>query len=204
MWLEIALSSGVISAVCGSILAINKIFPTETKRFLSIVRAEAMARIPIKPKRPTVELALHAGVEVDIKWWDEEFAKLERAIPDKNWYQLMESKAKAMSMSTTAELDGAITLERLRAWQYLGIKQVTSGSTTFYVDNMLNSQFGLDDAEAEEKLKMQLLAFERANYGNDCEFCEYEEVHTYASPRARRYKTNECWTCAEVKMGIGI
>jgi len=279
MWIELALASGAISAVCGSILAINKIFPAETKRFLRIVQAEITARIPSKPKRPTLEVALHAGVEVDIKWWDEEFDKLQRAIPDKGWARMVESKVDVINTPTMAE----ITRADLLRWHAHGVKQVTQGDFTFNVSNLLNSHAALSKVEAEKKLKEQLVEFERvkhemsrkapssadatppglphslreaqnagvplekararsvvafqaapgahamprpvsiqarsrienaatwdglvqavswtnlmiAKHGRpeECEFCEYEEVHTYADPYVKRYKTEQCWEC---------
>lgn len=285
MWIELALASGAISAVCGSILAINKIFPAETKRFLRIVQAEITARIPNKPKRPTVEVALAAGSDVSMKWWDEEFAKAERAIPTASWAQQVSGAIKNVSVPTMSE----ISLENLRRWSAGGVVEVTQGDFTFNVRGMLNSLAVLSEGEAVLKLKNDMVEFERAKLdnvrrnphhsdatppgkqislreaeesgvslqaaqkeclrcfaadsrlknvpqqisvkmresidvsssynsliaavawgklmlekhgyvaGEECEFCEYEEVKTYASSNVKRYKTSPCWECQSDK-----
>ncbi|AWY05069.1 hypothetical protein SEA_HORTUS1_91 [Microbacterium phage Hortus1] len=158
MWLEAMYASMSIAGMCGVALGINALFPAETKRFLRIVRAEIGSRVPARRKRLTLEVALHTQAEVDLKWWDEEFAKLERAIPGKNWYQMMGSKIDSMAVPTAAE----ITRGDLVRWKAGGVTQVTQGDLTFNVSSVLDSHIALSERRAEEKVREELVEFERA------------------------------------------
>lgn len=273
MWLEAMYASMSVSGVCGAVLAINALFPAETRRFLRIVRAEIGARVPSRRKRVTLEVALHTQAEVDLKWWDEEFAKLERAIPGKNWYQMVESKIDSASKAVTDPAPP--TTEELDRWNGAGVQRVQSGGMTYYLgmDRMkaevveferARHEAAIRDArnadatppglpyslrEAQEagvslaKARARTLgAFQdapgahaiprplyvriRSNienavtwnalvqhtaWGNlilakhgapdECEFCEYEEIHTYASPHVKRRKVSECWECKDSDPG---
>lgn len=87
----------------------------ELRRVGRIVRANVGAILP--KKRPTLEIALHADLDVDMKWWDEEFAKLDRKAPTDQWLRWAERR-----VPTVAELD---------RWSGVGITSVTDGDLTF-------------------------------------------------------------------------
>lgn len=192
MWLEAMYASMSIAGVCGVTLGINALFPAETKRFLRIVRAEITAKIPMKRKRPTVELALHAGVEVDIKWWDEEFDKLQRAIPDKGWARMVGSKIDAINAPTTAE----ITVGDVNRWLAHGVKEVAHGDFTFSVGGLIKTQ----ERIAHEIEQFEAKPVEEEEEG--CDSCEYQEVHTYTGKAAKRYRTLKCGDCQRKSAAI--
>lgn len=276
MWLEAMYASMSVSGVCGAVLAINALFPAETRRFLRIVRAEIGSRVPLRRKRITLEVALHTQAEVDLKWWDEEFAKLERAIPGRDWARMVNEQIRAadeqIQAANKAVLDPAPpTTEELDRWSAAGVQSVQSGGITYYLgmDRMKAELVELERARHEAAIRdarnadatppglpyslreaqeagvslakareRTLGAFRdapgvhaiprplyvriRSNienaatwsalvqytaWGNlilvkhgapdECEFCEYEEIHTYASPHVKRRKVSECWECRD-------
>lgn len=180
MWLEAALASLSISGLCGSALLANKLFPTEVKRFLRIVQAEIESRLP--KKRPTIEIAMHADLEVDMTWWDEEFAKLDQPILTDSWADTRKSQQDAIyDMMVRISEHSAPTTAEFNSWIDRGIQTVTKGDVTYDVSAMSNVVAQPREPEPDAPV--------------DCEFCEYKEVHTYTSLAVRRYKVGLCWEC---------
>lgn len=128
IWLELSLASGAISAICGSVLAINKIFPAETHRFLRFVSAEIGAFAgPAKPGRKSLETIARLEIEVDMQWWDKQFDKLKKvtAPPVKTAMLTYTDEMANMHASTLAELE---YLEKRM------VSSVSQGSITYHYD----------------------------------------------------------------------
>lgn len=185
-WLEL-IPAGLVIIGVGGVTVPFCLFPQEGKRLLRMIRAEITAKLG-NVKRPSIEIALHADLEVDMKWWDEEFAKLERAIPDASWSNYIASRVINPDAPTLSELE--------RLHKRTGTKSVTDGDVTYSFSNLASAhQAGwMSLYEMRKKLEEELLKFER-DREKECEFCQYEEVLTYTAPCVKRYKTEECWEC---------
>lgn len=181
MWLEAMYASMSIAGLCGVTLGVNALFPKEVKRLGRIMRAQLGSRFKVKPKRPTIEIALHAEVEVDMKWWDEEFAKLKREIPTDGWSKWMDSQLVVMDEINKVSAEKA-RLDAERSFR-AGIVGLTDGNVTYHYAPQ-KSQGGYIPPKTHARPKVE-----------ECEFCEYKEIHTYSDPYVRRLKTTKCWEC---------
>lgn len=185
-WLEL-IPAGLVIVGVGGVTVPFCLFPQEGKRLLRMIRAEITAKLG-NIKRPSIEIALHADLEVDMKWWDEEFAKLERAIPDGSWSNYIATRVINPSVPTLSELE--------RLHKSTGITSITNGDVTYSFSNLASAhQAGwMSLYEMRKKVEEELLKFER-DREKECEFCDYVEAQTYMGKTGRRYKTSECWEC---------
>lgn len=143
MWLEIALAGCAVFGLGFAGWGATLLFPAEAKRLGRIVRAEIGDRIPGARRRPTIELALHAGVEVDMKWWDEEFAKIKRSRPTPHWEKMVAREydlgTDLSSLSRSIRDATTPTTAELDRWSGLaarGIATVTENGVTYDVRQM--------------------------------------------------------------------
>lgn len=259
MWLEAMYASMSIAGLCGVTVGVNALFPNEVKRFGRFVRAEIGSRIGIKPKRPSIELALHADLEVDMKWWDEEFAKLKREMPTSGWSLMVQDEISKMNNALAGEIARIEAAKRQKA----AMVGLNVGNVMYHFQPFSNSEhvepkktdatppglpYSLREAkkagvtlekaidrafdafredprtsliprDISAKIKYRLGGscswgelISATQWGNlmlekhgtpreeECEFCEYVEMQTYASPYNRRYKTAECWGCEQEKL----
>lgn len=189
MWLEFLanLSIGSVAIGIGGGVLACVFYRSELKRVVRIARAEIESRLP--KKRPSIEIALHADLEVDMAWWDDEFAKLQQAdisAVASSWLTTKEQLL--VNMFQTIQDAQPPTTEEFERWYRSGIKSVTEGNVTYNV----SPSDGAKRMAVEDGIRASL------EHGViDCEFCEYVEHRTYASSVVRRFKTGLCWECAE-------
>ena len=215
MWLEAMYASMSVAGVCGVTMAVNAIFPAETKRFLRIVRAEVESRLPDKHRKVTIDLAIHADIAVDMAWWDKQFAKAVAQTPTGQWAKMVERRMERggvydrppyMNSSdlrwgtrhlspeppTAAEINYRIAQEK-------SVLSITDGNLT-YRNHYTNGAEALRwDVRESRKLVEEGIHAAQTDPAPapECEFCEYVETWTYASSAVRRYKAELCWECAE-------
>lgn len=85
MWLEIAIGVSPIICAWGASVIFLKRNPDISDRLGRFIRSEVESWLPRKRKRATIEIAVLTGEDVSLKWWDEEFAKLDRSTVSSSW-----------------------------------------------------------------------------------------------------------------------
>lgn len=200
MWLEAFYASLVISAGCGATLAINALLPDETKRFLRFVEAEVSARFKRKPRHLSIEMAMHLDADVDMKWWDEEFEKLQRAIPTNVWTKFDDACASNPLPPTSAEFGGWLTNAEMAYSMSVLCDTVEAHSpkSTDDYDLTVDLQEHAQALSYAVSLGMVTTAEARKSIEGrlgECENCEYVELGTYGNGLAYRQRTAQCAKC---------
>lgn len=122
MWLEIAIGVSPIVCAWGVSVIFLKRNPDISDRLGRFIRSEVESWLPRKRKRPTIEIAVLTGEDVSLKWWDEEFAKLDRTTVSSSWNDW----ANHMSNLTIAAMP-----KELNGMARGGIKSYTDGDVTY-------------------------------------------------------------------------
>lgn len=225
MWLE-----GLLAFAFGLPISLGiclpMVAPIETKRFMRWVRVEVGALFKGKPRHLSIEMAMHLDAEVDMKWWEEEFAKLDKASVSDDWVALSKPKTDdhlpLMSAEwgrwvdgQTAVINGDFTYSfgspgadesvRYAVEQAKFVREYCEGRAPKSTDDY---DLSVDLAEHAQALSYALslgmvtadearAALEDSPVG--CEFCEYDEIYTYTRATPIKRLRNPCWEC-DLKM----
>lgn len=225
MWIELLtnLSIGsLVVSIGGGVLACV-FYRSELKRVCRIARAEIDSRLP--KKRPSIEIAMHADLEVDMKWWDEEFAKLDRSTVG-DWARMVNSRANVKVFPGQARKDhfalGGITSitdgdmkygfnaeQRDAIEDYCRVLASAGTTTDGAILALQNTSMSMSHGfrvDARKKIAGEILEYakklEKSGHDSppedECDFCEYVDSYVYCEPTGKRYKTAQCWECEEV------
>lgn len=204
VWLEIlvGLTLGTLASVC---IAVAAVAPEEVRRLIDAVRAHLPASIRTRRlRRLSIDMIAELSVEVDMKWWDEQFAKQipkpKKAIvvvPDRS-RGLYPNSISGMTpdplMAHMAHIkrladDFARWEPGMPEWQRIKLaRDIARGATP--------RDIGVAWDAAHTALAGHMRArLNPAPVEADCESCEYVEHHTYANATVLQLKTVLCQEC---------
>lgn len=112
MWLELAMGvCGGLFLGGGAFVAVEMHRPILLSedlvdRIKKIARPEVGWRFKRKPRHLSIEMAMHLDADVDMKWWQDEFDKLQRTITTNVWTKFDDARVSDPLPPTSSEWGG--------------------------------------------------------------------------------------------------
>lgn len=207
MWLEIlvGLAAGGLTFLG---IAFPVIAPEESKRLSDAIRAHIPASIARhKLRRLSIDMVAELSVEVDMKWWDDQFAKLlpsaKRAVEAWNRSHVYNPSAYLYTYPQPQEVEQLRCMDEYKMllcefkkwepampeWQRIKLaRNIASARNAEEASIAWDAARAALDGEKRARLNPEVA-------DSSCKFCEYIEQITYGGGSVGRMKTGLCSKC---------